>query len=129
MMGGFQSNSPAKLGAPPATQPGPGAAIARAAACGGVALALLAAPIGSATAETGPVATPVIAEPTGEARVSTSPEDHASSTAPALRPARPMRVRSNEPPLTRAAARQRVETMSPARWLERFGPVVVERSE
>lgn len=68
-------------------------------------------------------------EPVREARVSTSPEDHALSNAPAERPARPMRVLEDEPPLTRAAARQRVETMSPARWLERFGPVTVERHE
>ncbi|MBK7949028.1 MAG: hypothetical protein IPK00_09840 [Deltaproteobacteria bacterium] len=129
MMGGFKSNFPATGGASATRQPGPRAAIALAAACGGIALALLATTAGPVAAETGPMATPAIPGPTGEARVSTSPEEHTSSTAPALRPSRPMRVLSNEPPLTRAAARQRVETMSPARWLERFGPVVVERHE
>ncbi|MFO0689880.1 MAG: hypothetical protein U0900_14380 [Myxococcota bacterium] len=60
-------------------------------------------------------------------RVSTSPEDHPPASAATARPARPMRVVEDEPPLTRAAARQRVESMSPAQWLERFGPVVIER--
>jgi hypothetical protein len=33
------------------------------------------------------------------------------------------------PPLTRAAARRQVETITPAHWLSRFGRVDVERRD
>lgn len=64
-----------------------------------------------------------------EARVSTSPEGPSNARPPGGRVPRAMRVLDDDPPLTRAAARLRVETMSPARWLEHYGPVTVERRE
>ena len=127
-MGGFQFISRSKLGAANAAQTGPRSSAARAAAGALLTLALLGTPSGPIAAETGSGATTPFPGPAREARVSTSPEDHAARTAPAARPTRPMRVVDDEgPPLTRAAARRRVESMTPARWLEHFGPVTVER--
>ena len=63
-----------------------------------------------------------------EARVSTSPEATVSGTDVAGRPSGPDPALAAEPPpLTRAAARRRVETISPVPWLARFGPVALER--
>jgi hypothetical protein len=80
-------------------------------------------PAAAETRETLPAPVPSGAP---KALVSTSPDVHSSAIAVADRP-RPMQVIEDEPPLTRAAARQRIETMSPTRWLERFGPVTVDR--
>ncbi|MEZ4282746.1 MAG: hypothetical protein R3F21_24375 [Myxococcota bacterium] len=63
------------------------------------------------------------------ARVSTSPE--ASGPSPfAIEPPTP-RTSDDDglPPLTRAATRRRVESISPVPWLARFGPVSLERHE
>lgn len=63
------------------------------------------------------------------ARVSMSPEEDAAAVSPAP----PASARAGESthatPLTRAAARRRVETISPVPWLARFGPVSLERRE
>lgn len=112
MMGGFQSNSAVfvapwllagVLAAGAASPPAAGAAGAAA----------------DAAAE---------AEAT-DARVSTSPETNEAAPSPA----RPASVLANgaaaPPPLTRAAARQRVESISPVPWLARFGPVSLEHRE
>lgn len=47
----------------------------------------------------------------------------------APRTPRPMRVVVDDAPLTRAAARRRVDELSPVPWLERFGAVAVERRD
>lgn len=130
MVGVFQFTPRENSGAAAAAQTGQPSAIVAVAAGGLLALALLAAR--AASAETGGTdsrAPAPGAGPTRAERVSTSPEAHPVGSSATTRPARPMRVIEDEPPLTRAAARQRVESMSPAQWLERFGPVVVERRE
>lgn len=62
-----------------------------------------------------------------DVRVSTSPGLE-MLPAPGLSselPARPLAASAK--PLTRAAARQRLETASPTAWLARFGNVTIER--
>ncbi len=82
-----------------------------------------------ATLPAGPVAgEPVAAEAPSPRRVSTSPDEN-SGRATATQ-ARPQAVETeNATPLTRAAARKRIEKISPGPWLARFGPVSVERRE
>lgn len=71
--------------------------------------------------------------PIAKQRVSTSPDVPgsasnvrvASTAVPATAPGQPMRVRDDSLPLTRAATRQRVESMSPRRWLLHYGDVRV----
>lgn len=58
-------------------------------------------------------------------RVSMSPEQAAATTSSSPSTA-PQAESALEPPLTRAAARRRVETISPVPWLARFGPVSLE---
>jgi hypothetical protein len=126
MMGGFQSNSAAFV-AP------------------WLLVGVLAA--SSATAESSPDG-PTHGRPTGaaslpaadvaraatdaeapDARVSTSPETNAATPATS-RPASALAIAADAPPpLTRAAARQRVESISPLPWLARFGPVSLEHRE
>jgi len=60
-----------------------------------------------------------------EKPVSTSPMTTQSSKGDAHRAL--SRARTPTPPLTRAAARRRVETISPADWLARYGSVDIER--
>lgn len=63
-------------------------------------------------------------------RVSMSPE---APTTPADRStpsdARAIRVGEDEPPLTRAAERERVERISPTRWLTHYGDVSIDRRD
>ena len=61
----------------------------------------------------------------GEPAVSTSPEFARAEGAHGA--ARPASRATTRPALTRAASRQRIETMSPLGWLERFGSVEVGR--
>ena len=77
------------------------------------------------------VATPAAADPAPDAKpagpaepaVSTSPEASAAlDDATTHRAPRPVERR---PALTRAAARDRVEHMSPVAWLSRFGTVEI----
>jgi hypothetical protein len=71
---------------------------------------------------------PVAGDSPTPRRVSTSPEeDTARATPPQARPHAAQT--ENAIPLTRAAARRRVEKISPAPWLARFGPVSLERRE
>lgn len=86
---------------------------------------LLAVPIASADAP----ASPVRPTPSGERPVSTSPEPERAVDRDRGAPGRARSASTVGLPLTRAAARQRVETLSPLPWLSRFGPVVVERAE
>ena len=64
-----------------------------------------------------------------DARVSMSPEENAA-TVP-LAPASSAHAGNSvdTAPLTRAASRRRVETISPVPWLSRFGPVSLEHRE
>jgi hypothetical protein len=73
------------------------------------------------------LATPIWAADEGadEKPVSTSPMTTHSSKGDAHR-AR-SRARTPTPPLTRAAARRQVETISPVDWLARYGHVDIER--
>lgn len=65
-----------------------------------------------------------------EARVSRGPEPIATRAGGSVEAAAPDAAPAAErPPLTRAAARQRVETISPVPWLARFGPVSLEQRE
>ncbi len=64
-----------------------------------------------------------------KARVSMSAEGQAGSPPPTSAMTRRTGADDNGLPLTRAAARQRVEEMSPAAWLAHFGPVSIERHE
>ena len=64
-----------------------------------------------------------------DARVSMSPEENALMVSPAPASSAIAGDSADETPLTRAAARRRVETISPVRWLSRFGPVSLERRE
>jgi hypothetical protein len=81
----------------------------------------------------GPPIAPVTAGPAaGDSpsprRVSTSPEENtAMATPPKASPQ--SGDAENATPLTRAAARRRVEKISPVPWLTRFGPVSLERRE
>ncbi len=64
-----------------------------------------------------------------DARVSTSP-DVIPAARVSIRPTtQPTSADDQLPPLTRAATRQRVESISPLPWLARFGPVSLERRE
>ncbi|MAG29562.1 MAG: hypothetical protein CL908_01555 [Deltaproteobacteria bacterium] len=68
------------------------------------------------------------ADPTPEERersVSTSPM--ALERAQVVRSAG--QIPADAPVLTRAAARQRVEDMTPLEWLSRFGPISIDRVE
>jgi len=87
-----------------------------------VALLALAGPIGAAAAENaGPQA--------ADARVSMSPEEASATNSPAAPSTQSTPKSADAPPLTRAAARQRVETISPVPWLARFGPVSLKNHE
>jgi hypothetical protein len=126
MMGGFQSNS--RRG-----QTG------SAAAPWLLAGLLLAGPAASGQPGERPVETPGPpaagaareVDDTGamEARVSTSPESDSAQARATTDPSATARPADDPPPLTRAAARRRVETISPVPWLARFGPVSLERRE
>ena len=86
---------------------------------GGLSLALA----GAAFADSGPVARTGPAQD-GEPPVSTSPElarRKGATGAPS-----PLPGVSHRPALTRAASRQRIETMTPLGWLERYGFVEVD---
>jgi hypothetical protein len=61
--------------------------------------------------------------------VSMSPESQAPTAAAATDSARRRPVAEVAAPLTRAAARQRLQTISPAPWLAGFGAVSVELRE
>ena len=64
-----------------------------------------------------------------DARVSTSP-DVIPTTRHSIRPAAShTHAEDRLPPLTRAATRQRVESISPVPWLAQFGPVSLEQRE
>ena len=64
-----------------------------------------------------------------DARVSMSPDANEAAVSPAP-PSSPLAEDSSDTtPLTRAAARRRVESISPVHWLTRFGPVSLERHE
>lgn len=69
---------------------------------------------------------PTAPAPTAEPAVSTSPAPTLAAEASLDRSIRP----SGEapPPLTRAATRQRIETMSPMDWLASYGDVRVGRT-
>ena len=62
-------------------------------------------------------------------RVSTSPDQEAPTAAVDTSSARRRPGADGATPLTRAAARQRVQTISPAPWLAGFGAVSVELRE
>jgi hypothetical protein len=64
-----------------------------------------------------------------KARVSMSVAAHAGSPTPPSAVMRTTGTGNDQPPLTRAAARQRVDGISPAAWLARFGLVSIERRE
>lgn len=86
---------------------------------------LLAAPITSADSPVSP-ARPT---PAGDRSVSTSPESERTVDWDRGAAGRAGAASKPGPPLTRAAARQRIETLSPLPWLSRFGPVVVEQAD
>jgi hypothetical protein len=76
-----------------------------------------------------PAQTTTSTSPPTEARVSTSPGSE-SGAPPVFGPALATGGDGlDEEPLTRAAARHRVETASPTKWLARFGSVTVERRD
>lgn len=62
-----------------------------------------------------------------KARVSMSPEEPAGSTRSPARSKRGAGTGEDGLPLTRAAARQRVEAMSPTAWLAHYGAISIER--
>jgi hypothetical protein len=62
-----------------------------------------------------------------ESPVSTSPGGLARPTA--TEPEQLAGEDPNDLPLTRAATRRRIESMSPVTWLSSFGPVTVGRTE
>lgn len=140
MMGGFKSIS-ARAGGTGRSTSGPGSRTRTAAAL--LAAALLYA-AGPATAESPPVGDPpvqterasqAVAREAGatvaaaKARVPMSAAEQAGSPPPASGMRRRFGAGDDGLPLTRAAARQRVEEMSPAAWLAHFGPVSIERHE
>jgi hypothetical protein len=70
----------------------------------------------------------------GEARV--APIDRSVSTSPiegtvpgSLESASPRNPANEAPPLTRAATQRRIEEMSPARWLARYGHVSIDQRD
>ena len=88
--------------------------------------ALLAAPVSSADTP----ASPPRPTPSDERPVSMSPEPERAQDPEQDPLGQAAGSGSTQGlPLTRAAARQRVETVSPLPWLSRFGPVVVEQAE
>lgn len=104
------------------------------------ALALLVSGTAPAVAGTEPISNPVAiaassnpdSDARGGVRVGASPERRPAAKTPldSTDPrVRRMQARREAPPLTRAAARQHVESISPARWLEGFGSITVERRE
>ncbi len=87
---------------------------------------MLAAPNVFADAPTSPARS----TPSEQRSVSTSPEPaHARDPQRGALPQTAGPGSTQGLPLTRAAARQRIETLSPLPWLSRFGPVVVEQAE
>ncbi len=64
-----------------------------------------------------------------KARGSMSVAAQAGSPTPTSAVKRTTGTGNDQPPLTRAAARHRVDGISPAAWLGRFGPVSIERRE
>jgi hypothetical protein len=87
-------------------------------------------PIGRADAQ---AAARIADAPTSppDARVSTSP-DPSTPAQSAIHPPTPGATASEDdglPPLTRAATRRRIESISPVPWLARFGPVSLEQRE
>ena len=85
------------------------------------AILALALPLAPATATGDPQT------PTPERAVSMSPEESGLAdleSGPARRT-----PSQDDPPLTRAAAHERVEAMSPLLWLARYGPVSIGRRD
>lgn len=100
---------------------------------GAVALAAPATadPADAASLEASPVVRPndarAVAEDETESPVSTSPSELAAAGAEPRE--RLAGQGSDGLPLTRAAARRRVEAMTPVTWLSSFGPVTVGRPQ
>jgi hypothetical protein len=86
---------------------------------------LLAAPIASAD----PPVSPARPMPSSDRPVSMSPESERAGDRDRGAAGRAGAASTAGLALTRAAARQRVETLSPLPWLSRFGPVVVEQAD
>lgn len=137
MVGGFQSNrrtgrGPASGSSRSTHPPLPALRTVAAFAVGAAVLAIAALLSLASTASAEPP------ERSGEQRmqserkprVSMSPEALPATTShptATLDPTR--RTPDEEPPLTRAATRQRVDRMSPTRWLAHYGDVSIERRE
>lgn len=64
-----------------------------------------------------------------DARVSTSPDVIPTARSAIRPPTLQTSADDHLPPLTRAATRQRVESISPVPWLAQFGPVSLEQRE
>jgi hypothetical protein len=71
---------------------------------------------------------PVAGESPRPRRVSTSPDENTATATPPQAHPRTAET-ENAIPLTRAAARRRIEKITPVPWLARFGPVALERRE
>ncbi|MEZ4331141.1 MAG: hypothetical protein R3F35_05290 [Myxococcota bacterium] len=68
--------------------------------------------------------------PPAKPRVSTSPETlPGAPNRTRTRPDRRASAAEDQPPLTRAAERARIDRMSPSRWLAHFGDVSIERRD
>jgi len=120
MLGGFQS-----IFGRPTDSDGPARARAgRIAAALTLGLWIVVAALQARADDPGPERAPGL-----EARVSTSPDAQAAPATAGADPSRPMHVLDREPPLTRAAARHRIEAMSPTAWLAHYGAVTVERRD
>jgi hypothetical protein len=123
MMGGFQSITATKTCAALVGSTGRLAVTALAAALLGT-VVLAVAP----AAEAAESAKPAGRAPTAHARVSMSPDGHGPTDQPP-QATPPAGDGLDALPLTRAAARRRVESISPVPWLAHFGPVSLERRE
>jgi hypothetical protein len=122
-MGGFESTT--KNSATEALGQRPAHAFVTALACTLLAALLLSPPVPPIASVT---AGPAPGDSPSPRRVSTSPDENTALASPP--PASPQSGDAgNAIPLTRAAARRRVETISPVAWLTRFGPVSLERRE
>jgi len=124
MMGAYGNDSIKRNAPPPAGRASPSrAGPAAATIC--LLASLLAATVTGAETPSAP------AQPTAspDLPVSTSPEPKGAREADRGAPGQTGPGSTRELPLTRAAARQRVESLSPLPWLSRFGPVAVEQAD
>lgn len=125
-MGGFQSNSrPSRTGSATARWLLAGLLLAGSTVPGQASDL----PIGTPSLPAAGAARAVDGAEPPDARVAASPEPDASLAPAPSGPSARANAAEEPPPLTRAAARRRVETISPMPWLVRFGPVSLERRE